>query len=336
MPDKLVSIILLTWNPQRFLNSCLDSISHQDYSHLELIVVDNGSTDGSVENIRKKLESMENIPWKLELLPTNTGFAAGMNRGIALSNGEFVLTLNQDVVLSPSYISKLVETLSRSNEKNASATGKVLRWDIEQDKKTDIIDSAGHEIFTDRIVEARGKNQPSENYNSLCKVFGVSAAAACYSRGALNAVSLNGEYFDSDFFSYLEDIDLDYRFILSGYDSMFVHDAIAWHALAGSGGRRNFSIRFKAHTNRYLVWVKNEVFSEMLKDLPAILVQELFQFARTLFTSPLLLFSWFVYPSKAIRTSRKGWKIYANGKNYARIRPFIRCGRLRMKFSNQE
>jgi GT2 family glycosyltransferase len=336
MPEKLVSIILLTWNPKRFLDNCLDSISHQDYSHLELIVVDNGSTDGSVENIRKRLESMSNIPWKLELLPLNSGFAAGMNRGIALSGGAFVLTLNQDVVLSPSYISKLVVSLGGSDEKNASATGKILKWDIAQDNKLDIIDSAGHEIFTDRIVQARGKNQLAESISGSCRVFGTSAAAACYSRDALNAVSAHGEFFDCDFFSYLEDIDLDYRFILSGYDSMFVHDAIAWHALAGSGGRRSFSIRFKAHTNRYLVWVKNEVFSEMLKDLPAILVQELFQFVRTLFTSPLLLFSWFVFPSKAIRAARKGREIYSRGKDYGRMKPFIQSGRLSKLLFNQE
>jgi GT2 family glycosyltransferase len=336
MPEKLVSIILLTWNPERFLDNCLDSISHQDYKPLELIVVDNGSTDGSAEIIREKLESMANMSWKLELLPFNTGFAAGMNRGIALSSGTFVLTLNQDVVLSPSYISKLVEYLSRPDEQIASATGKLLRWDIEQDKKSDIIDSAGHEIFTDRIVQARGKDQLSDNFNRSCRVFGVSAAAACYSRDALNAVSQNGEFFDNDFFSYLEDIDLDYRFILTGYDSMFVHDAIAWHALAGSGGRRSFSIRFKAHTNRYLVWVKNEIFSELLKDLPAILAQELIQLVRTIFTSPLLLFSWFVYLSKAKRMARKGGEIYRNGKDYSRIRAFIQRGRLRKKLSNQE
>lgn len=338
MSFKLVSIILLTWNPKRFLGDCFESILSQSYLPLELIVIDNGSTDGSADMLRSKLDSVDsnsNINWKLELLPSNTGFARGMNRGIAYSSGDYILTLNQDVVMDPDYISCLVNEMeSEGNRTKGSVAGKILNWQIDTINDESTIDSAGHEIYSDRIVQARGKNEPGANHNEACTVFGVSASAALYNRKALELVSVGNEVFDRDFFSYLEDIDLDYRLLLKGYESRFVPDAVAKHAGGGSGGRKSFSIRFKAHTNRYLVWLKNEEMSELMKNVQPIILQEIFQFIRTLLTSPFLLFSWFVFPSKAVRVYKKGKILYADGKEYDRLRKFIRPGRIAGKLKS--
>ena len=334
MSKKLVSIILLTWNGSSHVEECLDSVMRQRYRPLELIVVDNGSTDGTSDMIQTCLHEKMTIPWKIELLPFNTGFAKGMNRGIAHSNGKYTLTLNQDLKMEEDYISNLVEGLEKEGGTPVgSAIGKILKWNKDNINSGSIIDSAGHEIFSDRIVEDRGKGKSADSFADPCAVFGVSAVAALYDRDTLERVSLKGEIFDNDFFSYLEDVDLDYRLILKGYESRYVPSAIAYHAGAGSGGRKSFRIRFKAHTNRYLVWIKNEKASEFLKDLAPILVQEIFQLFRTLVTSPLLLLSWFVFPSKAMRVAKKGREIYREEeKEYRRLRSFIKRGRLMSKF----
>ena len=338
MSNKLVSIILLTWNPKRFLADCFESIVSQSYSPFELIVVDNGSSDGSADTLRALLDSVssnKNIIWKLELLPANIGFAQGMNRGIAHASGDYILTLNQDVVMKPDYISCLVNAIeSEGNRPKGSVVGKILNWRTDINNEDNTIDSAGHEIYTDRIVQARGKNEPASRYDKSCAVFGVSASAALHNRKALEQVSDGSEIFDRDFFSYLEDVDLDYRLLLKGYESRYVPDAQAKHAGGGSGGRKSFSIRFKAHTNRYLVWLKNEEMSGLMRNFFPIMLQELYQFFRTLLTSPLLFFSWFVFPSKAIRVISKGRIIYADGKEYGRLNTFIRSGRIAGKLKS--
>ncbi len=338
MSYKLVSIILLTWNPKRFLKDCFESIISQSYLPFELIVVDNGSTDGSADALRPLLDSVsskKNINWKLELLPANIGFAQGMNRGIAHASGDYILTLNQDVVMNPDYISRLVNEIeSEGNRPKGSVAGKILNWRIDINSEDNTIDSAGHEIFTDRIVQARGKNEPAGIYGKSCAVFGVSASAALYNRKALSDVSIGSEIFDRDFFSYLEDVDLDYRLLFKGYESRYVPDAQAKHAGGGSGGRKSFSIRFKAHTNRYLVWLKNEEMSGLIRDFFPIALQELYQFIRTFLTSPLLFLSWFVFPSKAVRAIKKGRIIYADGKEYRRLKEFIRGGRIARKLKS--
>ena len=215
MPEKLVSIILLTWNGNRFIESCLDSVVSQNYPSLEMIVVDNGSEDGTAEKIRHLLESKCRMPWKLELFPRNTGFAYGMNRGIGLANGDYILTLNQDLVMDQNFVSNLVSEIeTRAILPKGSVCGKILKWSIDTNTREKIIESAGHEIYTDRVVEGRGRNSPADAYSEPCSVFGVSAAAGLYSVEALDSVSCDGEYFDNTFFSYLEDIDLDYRLIL--------------------------------------------------------------------------------------------------------------------------
>ncbi|MFH1514842.1 MAG: glycosyltransferase family 2 protein, partial [bacterium] len=154
-----------------------------------------------------------------------------------------------------------------------------------------------------------------------------------YSKKALETVSVGNEFFDNDFFSYLEDIDLDYRLLFRGFESRYVPDAIAKHAGGGSGGRKSFLIRFKAHTNRYLVWIKNEERSGLMKDFFPIALQECLQLVRTLFTSPLLLLSWFYFPTKAIRVAKKGRSVYADGKEYGRLDDFKLKGRLFRKIA---
>jgi GT2 family glycosyltransferase len=335
MSEKLVSIILLTWNGTRFIEPCLSAVFSQSYNPIELIVVDNGSTDDTPLQLRTILQSKNATNWKLDFLPLNTGFARGMNHGIAYASGDYILTLNQDLVMDSYFVEKLVEEMEKPGKKiKGSASGKILRWSPDTtSSRSNIIDSAGHVIFTDRIVEARGKSKQSEDFNEPCPVFGISASAGFYSVKALKDVSIDGEYFDNEFFSYLEDVDLDYRLTLGGYEARYVPDAVAWHAGGGSEGRKSFSIRFKAHMNRYLIWIKNERTGDLIHDFFPILLQEVFQFVRTLFTSPLLLLSWFTLPVKASRIIRSGKRINRTSQpDYFALRNFMQKNRLGAKF----
>lgn len=278
----------------------------QDFTEWELVLVDNSPKDGLIN----ELESSEllqgwlsNDKAKVIRNDRNLGFAKGVNQAINTARGEYILLLNQDVFMEPGYMSELVSRLDK-NELMASVTGKLLRLNTEGG--TGVIDSTGHEFYDDRIVINRGKDEPDKGqYDFAGEVFGLSAAAAMYRLRALKEVAYEGEVFDEDFFAYLEDIDMDFRLRRAGYIAGYTPDVAARHALAGSGGRKSFAIRFKAHTNRYKVIWKHDSFTLLIGDYVAMTRQEVLQFFRTLVTSPLLLLSFFIFPFKLPRILKR-------------------------------
>jgi len=301
-----VTVVVLNYHGRIHLPGCLTHLAAQDFTEWELVLVDNSPED----NLINELETSEPLrTWlsndkaKIIRNEKNLGFAKGVNQAINTAQGEYVLLLNQDAFMEPGYMSELVSVLDK-NKLIASVTGKLLRMITRGG--TDVIDSTGHEFYDDRIVINRGKDEPDKGqFNFAGEVFGVSAAAAMYRLSALKEVAYEGEVFDEDFFAYLEDIDMDFRLRRAGYIAAYTPDAVARHALAGSGGRKSFAIRFKAHTNRYKVIWKHDSLLLLLRDLNAVFRQEFFQFFRTLVTSPLLLLSFLIFPFKLPRILKR-------------------------------
>ncbi len=299
MSSPSVTVAVLNYFGRSHLPECLRNLSIQNFTGWELILIDNSPRDGLINEIKttEPLNAWLN-DGKARIIQNgrNLGFAAGVNQAVEAARGKFILLLNQDVFMDPNYIAELAAVLE-SNKKAASVTGKLLRMNA--GGETDVIDSTGHEFYVDRVVVNRGKDQEDKGqYDDEGEVFGVSAAAAMYRMPALKEVAFEGEVFDEDFFAYLEDIDMDFRLRRAGYIAWYTPKATAMHALAGSGGRKSFAIRFKAHTNRYKIIWKHDSFALIMRDFLPLLRQELMQFFRTLFTSPVLLFSFLLCPFK--------------------------------------
>lgn len=257
-----MSAIIINWNGGRLLPSCLEALAAQDYRPIQTIVVDNGSIDGSADLVtaRGDIEVIRN--------PANLGFAVANNQALHIALGEFILLLNYDAILGPGYVSALVACL-RTDPDRGSATGKLIRPSPVADSPT--LDSAGHVMYRNDWAMNRGENEPDHlQYGTAEEVFGVCAAAALYRRSMLNDVMIDGEVLDSTFFAYLEDVDLDWRARLRGWQSWYEPGAVATHHRSATGGR--FSTRIQRHifTNRILMIIKNDGGSSFYARLPGI------------------------------------------------------------------
>jgi GT2 family glycosyltransferase len=259
----LVSVLILNWNGARVLARCVDAVRAQTYRPLEIIVADNGSTDGSAETLADQADV------RLLRNDRNLGFAAGYNRAIPTAAGEFLLLLNNDAMLTPEYVRFLVEDM-REDPRRGSASGKLLRPpDGNQPAR---IDSAGHVVYRNLWSVNRAEDEPDQpEYDRPMEVFGVCAAAALYRRAMLEAVMVDGEVFDSDFFAYLEDNDLDWRARLRGWRSWYDPRAVAIHLRGGTGAWYTTAIQRHILKNRLLMIIKNDAGLPMLRRSPGML-----------------------------------------------------------------
>src|SRR5882762_2282956 len=210
---NLVSITIVTYNSGRFIKRCLESVLAQRYPSREIIVIDNNSQDGTVD-ILEQFEDQCTVVYNEE----NVGFAAAQNQAIGLASGDWVLTLNPDVLLLPNFIQALVEA-GQIDPKIGTVCGKLLTilatFDL-PDKP--LVDSTGI-YFTPALRHLDRGSQEVDNGHYLKHeyVFGATAAAALYRREMVDDISFDGEFFDSDFFVYREDADVAWRAQLMGW-----------------------------------------------------------------------------------------------------------------------
>ena len=226
---SLVSVIIVTWNNVDEIAACLETVKSQSYRSLEVIVIDNASHDGTADVVAKDFPHVQ-----LHRNGTNVGFSRGCNQGIDQTQGDFLLFLNPDVRLNPTYVERLLEGLE-SDPSVGSAGGKIYleatdpKW----------LDSTG--ILLDKArwhPHDRGHGQlDNGQYNQQEHVFGITAAAALYRRQTLEECRVGGEIFDEDFFAYYEDADLAWRAQLLGWRALYVPEAVDYHPRRGPGAR---------------------------------------------------------------------------------------------------
>src|ERR1700676_3110327 len=219
------SVTIVTYNSGRFIKRCLESVLAQRYANKEIIVIDNASSDGTLD-ILEQFEDRCQIIYNDE----NIGFAAAQNQAIQASTGEWVLTLNPDVLLLPNFIQALVDT-GQSDPKVGTVCGKLLAilasFDL-PDKP--LVDSTGI-YFTPMMRHLDRGSQEVDNghYLNYEYVFGATAAAALYRRSMIDDISIEGEFFDSDFFVYREDADVAWRAQLLGWRCLYTPRACGYH-----------------------------------------------------------------------------------------------------------
>lgn len=252
----LVSVTLVTYNSGSFIRRCLESVLEQNYPHLELIVIDNASTDGTVD-ILGQFEDKCSIHYNQE----NIGFAAAQNQAIAISQGEWVLALNPDVLLLKDFIEELV-LAGNVDKKVGTVCGKLLSISATFDlPEVQLVDSTGI-YFTPMLRHLdRGSQEPDKgHYLNFEYVFGATAAAALYRRKMIDDISIKGEFFDSDFFVYREDADVAWRGQLLGWRCLYTPRACGYHVRnVLPGKRRALPAEINMHSvkNRFLMRMKN-------------------------------------------------------------------------------
>jgi GT2 family glycosyltransferase len=219
----VVSVVIPTWNGRRYMDLVLPSLREQTYGDFRVVVVDNGSSDGTAEHVRGQYPEAEVIQ-----LERNEGFAAAVNRGIAASDGEHVAVVNNDLELDPRWLECMVAAL-RDHREAGSATGKMLFYD-----RRDVIDGAGDFTSWYAVSAPRGRGETDRGqFDRAEPVFSACGGAALYRRAALEAVGP----FDEDFFAYAEDVDWGFRAQLAGWSCRYEPGAVAFHMGAATSSR---------------------------------------------------------------------------------------------------
>lgn len=288
-----VAVVIVTWNSKTVVADCLSSLQRQTFGEVAVMVVDNASSDGTVELIRR------DFPQVMVLRnPQNVGFARANNQGIALTQGDYVLTLNPDVELEPTFLERLVK-FAQAHPQGGAYCGKLLKRQPEQGPG--VIDSTGVRITRSRRVLDRGEGEiDAGRYETVEQVFGVTGAAALYRRAALHEAVVDGQYFDEFFFAYKEDVDLAWRLRLLGWEAWYVPMAVGYHPrglarLAGWRGwwrrrrQRSRALRLLSYRNHRALLLKHEQLPNLLLHAMPIAVRELGSLTFVLLVEPFQL-----------------------------------------------
>ncbi|WP_051911350.1 glycosyltransferase family 2 protein [Methylomicrobium agile] len=238
-----VTVIIVNWNSGVLLDRCVAQLAEQSLKPDHILIIDNASTDGSVDFIPA-------IPGvTIQKLVKNIGFAAANNLALSVCNTEFLALLNPDAFPEPAWLEQLLAAAKTYPDVSAFGSKQLIYG------SDDLIDGIGDVYHCSGLVWRRGHRCPQSDFEELPhEIFSPCACAALYRREALQTVG----GFDEDYFCYAEDIDLGFRLRLAGYKAMYVPSAVVRHVgSATTGGRHSdFSIYY-GHRNLVWAYVKN-------------------------------------------------------------------------------
>lgn len=255
--NPLVSIVVLNWNGKHLLKPCFAALDKLMYSNLEIIVVDNGSTDGSVRFIKK------NHPdYVLVENDKNYGFSGGVNAGIKVAKGDFIALLNNDAYPDPDWVEKILTAFDKDN-RIGIVSPKMLKTRKEGDKY--LIDSTGDFMSKWGATFPRGRDLIDKGqFDNPGEIFSACAGAATYKKEVFETIGL----FDEDFFAYYEDVDISFRARLAGFKVYYEPSAIVYHQVGGSNNKRSHFTRYMSIKNMGYLYYKNMPWPLVIKYLP--------------------------------------------------------------------
>lgn len=246
----VISVIIVIWNSGRELPYCLENLSKQTFKDFEVIVVDNGSSDGACSNLQTDWPTLH---LQIISLEKNNGFAVANNIGVRAAQGRWVALLNADAFPEQDWLHEL-ETAARENPQYNFFTSRQI-----QAHQPELMDGAGDEYHVSGLAWRRYYGRESITYGlQMEEVFGACAAAALYARE--DFLKVGG--FDEDYFSYFEDVDLSFRLRIAGGRCLYVSAAIVSHVGSASSGKMSDFVIYHGHRN--LVWT-------YFKNMPGIL-----------------------------------------------------------------
>ncbi|WP_296887500.1 glycosyltransferase family 2 protein [uncultured Methanobrevibacter sp.] len=237
-----VSVITPNYNGVKFLKNYFKSLDDDSEYIGEVIIIDNGSDDSSIDYIQN---NSFNFPVILIKNDENRGFAPAVNQGIIKAKHDYIFSLNNDTEIKKGSIKAMLDLIQDENVFSVQA--KML-----QSSNKKLIDDAGDEYNLLGWTKKIGENQSCDNYSQVLEIFSSCAGAALYKKDILNEIGL----FDDNFFAYMEDVDLAIRSQINGYKNLLCPDAIVYHiGSATSGSRYNeFKVKIAARNNVWTVY----------------------------------------------------------------------------------
>ncbi|WP_136516122.1 glycosyltransferase family 2 protein [Geomonas edaphica] len=260
-----VSIIIVNWNGLIHLPECLDSLATQTFKDFEVIVVDNGSSDGSLDYLEGRPEV------RLVKLSENAGFADGNNTALPFARGAYLVTLNNDTKAEPDWLEKLVAVADAHPE--AGMVGcRILSY-----REPEVVDSLGMAVCLDGMSRGdnRGRRFAEVAPAADPEILFPSACVALYRRAMIDEIG----FFDGDFFAYCEDTDLGLRGRLAGWRAVLARDAIVYHKYSMTGGALSPFKLYLVERNHFYAVLKNFPFPLILL-LPVATLMRYFTQAR--------------------------------------------------------
>ena len=250
-----VTIVIPNYNGKHFMEPCLSSLSEQTYKDFHILVVDNASSDGSIEYMEENYPDIELIK-----LQKNYGFSKAVNIGIQHSRTPYVILLNNDTTVDTRYVEEMVKAIEKS-PKIFSVSSKMIQM-----YHPELIDSAGDLYTLLGWGVCRGCGRPVSNYTKYDEIFTACAGAAIYRRSVFDEIG----YFDENHFAYLEDIDIGYRARIYGYYNMYCPTALVYHVGSGTSGSKynSFKVKLAARNNLYLNYKNMPALQLVLNFIP--------------------------------------------------------------------
>jgi len=261
-----LSVVIVNWNSRDDLAECLDSMRTQTHRDLEVIVVDNGSEDGSVDMVRARYPEVKLLEER-----ENLGFAEGCNRGIAVATGTWIATLNNDAVAEPRWAEALV-VVAQSAPPELGMLQSLMLFK----QRPDVVNSTGIELDRHGSGVDRGEGASRADAQRPEEIFCCCAGAAAYRRTMLDRIKLSSGYFDQHHFMYSEDLDLGWRARLAGWSARYVPDSVVFHRYHGSSDRHGpLWLKTMSTTNRVRTLLKNGSLQLIARQSPALLLMSL-------------------------------------------------------------
>ncbi len=253
---KKVTIVIPNYNGLKYLETCLAALDGQLCRDFQILVVDNGSQDGSVEWLKER-----QVP--AIFLPENTGFTGAVNAGIRACTTPYVILLNNDTRADKHYVGEMLRAIERS-PRIFSVSCKIIQM-----YHPELMDDAGDLYSLPGWAFQRGVGRSSGKYRRPCRIFSACAAAAIYRRSVFAQIGL----FDEMHFAYLEDLDVGYRARIYGYDNVYWPKAVVEHVGSGTSGSKYnaFKVRLAARNNLYLAY-KNMPLPQLIVNGPFLLL----------------------------------------------------------------
>lgn len=293
-----VSIVIPNYNGKHFLKDCLEAVFAQTIKDLEVIVVDNGSTDGSLEY----LHTFPSV--RVLSMDQNYGFCRAVNEGIKAAESDYVILLNNDTEVEKNFAEELLKAI-KSDEKIFSCSSKMLQF-----HQRDHMDDGGDYYCALGWAFGRGKGGMASRYEKPVRVFASCAGAAIYRKRMLEQLG----YFDENHFAYLEDIDIGYRARIFGYENVYAPKAVVYHVGSGfSGSAHNaFKVKLSSRNSVYLAY-KNMPWIQLILNSPLLLAGHLIKWL--FFWKKGLAGEYVSGIREGIRLCRKGKKVAFQWKN---------------------
>lgn len=247
-----VTVIIPNYNGLKFMEPCFETLKEQTLRLFDILVVDNGSTDGSVQWLKE-----HQIP--TVFLETNTGFSGAVNVGIRAASTPYVLLLNNDTQSDCRFVEEMVRAIEQS-PRIFSVSSKMIQM-----YHKELMDDAGDMYSVLGWAYQRGVGQPSTGYQRSCRIFSACAGAAIYRRDVFEEIG----YFDPRHFAYLEDLDVGYRARIAGYHNIYCPAAVVYHVGSGTSGSKynSFKVKLAARNNIYVNY-KNMPWPQLVLNAP--------------------------------------------------------------------